>query len=84
MVVTIEPGFYICPAIFTNPTLYSTFKNVVDWERLEQWKDFGGIRIEDDIRCTTDAPENITGMIPKEIEELTNIVGSAQSKRLTT
>ena len=76
MVVTIEPGFYICPAIFSDNTLYETFKNIVNWDRLEQWKEFGGIRIEDDIRCTADTPENITAMIPKKIEALTTIVGS--------
>jgi Xaa-Pro aminopeptidase len=76
MVVTIEPGFYICPAIFADATLYSTFKNVVNWDVLENWKGFGGIRIEDDIRCTTEDPENITAMIPKQIDEITSLVGS--------
>ena len=76
MVVTIEPGFYICPAIFSDPTLHSTFKNVVNWNVLEHWNDFGGIRIEDDIRCTPDAPENLSEMIPKQIEEITTLVGS--------
>ena len=75
MVVTIEPGFYICPAIFADPTLYATFKHVVHWDVLESWKGFGGIRIEDDIRCTTDEPENLTAMIPKQVDELTSIVG---------
>ena len=76
MVVTIEPGFYICPAIFADQTLYATFKDVVNWDVLEHWKGFGGIRIEDDIRCTTEGPENLTAMIPKQIDELTSIVGS--------
>ena len=76
MVVTIEPGFYICPAIFADANLYATFKHVVNWDVLEHWKGFGGIRIEDDIRCTTNKPENLTAMIPKQIDELTSIVGS--------
>ena len=76
MVVTIEPGLYVCSAIFADSNLYSTFKHVVNWDVLESWKGFGGIRIEDDIRCTTDRPENLTGMIPKQVDELSAIVGS--------
>jgi len=75
MVVTIEPGLYICPAIFADPTLHATFKNVVNWDVLEQWKGFGGIRIEDDIRCTNGDPENLTAMIPKEVDDISTLVG---------
>ncbi len=77
MVVTIEPGFYICPAIFADDTLRTQFKSVVNWDRLENWMGFGGIRIEDDIHCAPNGPENLTASIPKSIEELENVVGSA-------
>jgi Xaa-Pro aminopeptidase len=42
----------------------------------ERWKGIG-VRIEDDILCTAGAPENLTAAIPKEIEALERIVGSA-------
>lgn len=77
MVVTIEPGFYICPAIFNEPTLRERFNSVVGWKALEYWQDFGGIRIEDDIRCTDDQPENLTASIPKSIEDIVELVGMA-------
>ena len=77
MVVTIEPGFYICPAIFADSTLQATFKDVVNWDVLEQWKDFGGIRIEDDIRCTDGDPENLTAMIPKEVDDISALIGKS-------
>ena len=32
----------------------------VDWDRIEQFRPFGGIRIEDDVVCTQDAPINLT------------------------
>jgi len=41
----------------------------------DRWKGIG-IRIEDDILCTTGDPENLTGAIPKSIEEIESIVGS--------
>lgn len=42
----------------------------------ERWKGIG-VRIEDDILCTTGDPENLTAAIPKTIEALETIVGSA-------
>ncbi len=41
----------------------------------ERWKGIG-IRIEDDILCTAGDPENLTGAIPKTIDEIESIVGS--------
>jgi Xaa-Pro dipeptidase len=32
----------------------------VDWERVAQFKPYGGIRIEDDVVCTDGEPENLT------------------------
>jgi Xaa-Pro aminopeptidase len=40
-----------------------------------RWKGIG-VRIEDDILCTSGAPENLTPGIPKEIDELETIVGA--------
>lgn len=78
MVVTIEPGFYIVPAILNNPSLREKFGSYLSWEKLEHWNGFGGIRIEDDIRCTKDKPENLTSAIPKDIESLEAIIGISE------
>ena len=80
MVITIEPGFYIVPAILDNAEFRKTFQNVIDWSQVEKWRGFGGIRIEDNIVCTKDnGPENLSEAIPKEIdviEQLRSIVVS--------
>jgi Xaa-Pro dipeptidase len=59
MVVTIEPGLY-----FIDMLLDEVKKNghadSVDWARVEAFKPFGGIRIEDDVACTDAAPLNLT------------------------
>jgi Xaa-Pro dipeptidase len=59
MVVTIEPGLY-----FIDMLLDEVKKNghgdSVDWARVEAFKPFGGIRIEDDVACTDVAPVNLT------------------------
>ena len=73
MVVTIEPGFYIVPAILNNSHLRTVFKDAIYWDHLDQWTGFGGIRIEDDIRVATE-PENLTALIPKSITDLENLI----------
>ena len=41
------------------PALWPQWQNV-DWAAVEQLRAFGGVRIEDDVLCTTGAPENLT------------------------
>lgn len=74
-VVTIEPGFYVVPAILADKELRETFADAIDWDRAAQWAGFGGIRIEDDVLVTADGSDVLTGSIPKEIAELEAILG---------
>ena len=78
MVVTIEPGFYVVPAILDDAALGARFADVLRRDRLEAWRGFGGIRIEDDVRITDGAPEVLTEGIPKAPEDLEALVGSAE------
>jgi Xaa-Pro aminopeptidase len=75
MVVTVEPGFYVIPAILEDPSLRSQFAAQVDFDRAATWAGFGGIRIEDDVIVTDSAPEVITGAIPKTVSALLDAVG---------
>jgi len=59
MVVTIEPGLYFIPTLLAKLQAGPHAK-AVDWDRIEALLPFGGIRIEDDVVCTEDAPENLT------------------------
>jgi Xaa-Pro aminopeptidase len=74
MVVTVEPGFYVVPAILEDPSLRAQFSDLVDFDKAEDWNGFGGIRIEDDVAVTADAPEVITGSIPKTVDDLLKAV----------
>ena len=59
MVVTIEPGIYFADLLLDG-LRQGPHADAVDWDRIEQFRPFGGIRIEDDVVCTGDAPINLT------------------------
>ncbi|MEZ4316531.1 MAG: Xaa-Pro aminopeptidase [Myxococcota bacterium] len=75
-VVTVEPGFYVVPAILHDPVLRERFADLVDFGAAESWLGFGGIRIEDDIAVTAGDPENLTVAVPKAVADVEALVGT--------
>ena len=53
-VVTDEPGIYFIPALIDDWKAKGHCKEFINFDLLETYKDFGGIRIEDDILVTED------------------------------
>jgi Xaa-Pro aminopeptidase len=51
-VLTDEPGIYFIPALIDDWKASGHCKEFLDFDKLETYKDFGGIRIEDDILIT--------------------------------
>ena len=70
MAVTIEPGFYQVPAILNHPDFRSKYCDVVNWDRLAQFQDVRGIRIEDDVLVTNSGAEVLTQDLPTKVEEI--------------
>ena len=69
-VITDEPGCYFIPALIDKWHAEGTCKDFIDFDELEKWKDFGGIRIEDDV-LVTDTGSRILGKpIPKTVKEI--------------
>ena len=71
MVMTVEPGLYFIPALiekWKNEGLNSKF---INFDKLEPYLDFGGIRIEDDI-LITESGNRMLGdeRIPVTVEEI--------------
>lgn len=58
-VVTIEPGLYFIDALL-NKARTSALSAHINWKQVEHFKPYGGIRIEDNVACTTGTPENLT------------------------
>ena len=53
-VVTDEPGIYFIPALIDEWRASGHCKEFLNFDKLETYKDFGGIRIEDDVLITQD------------------------------
>ena len=53
-VMTDEPGIYFIPALIDDWRSQGLHKDFINYDLLETYKDFGGIRIEDDILITKD------------------------------
>lgn len=70
MLVTIEPGFYQVPAILNDPKQRDRYQGVVNWERLAEFSDVRGIRIEDDVLVTDTGTEVLTAELPTAISDI--------------
>ncbi len=67
MVTTVEPGIYFIDALLGDPARREKFAESVVWERVDELRGFGGIRIEDDVLVTDGDPEVLTVAIDKPI-----------------
>jgi Xaa-Pro aminopeptidase len=76
MVVTIEPGFYQVPALLEDPERRERFASLVDWERLGQFSDCRGIRIEDDLLVTAGGAVVLTGDLEKSVGAIEALMGA--------
>ena len=59
MVTTIEPGIYFIDMLLAELKHKPVAKDV-NWEKVDAFRKYGGIRIEDDVVCTEGDPENLT------------------------
>ena len=75
-VMSDEPGIYFIPALIDKCRAEGLYKGIVDYDALDAYRDFGGIRIEDDL-LVTDTGCRIIGdrKIPITVEELEAVVG---------
>jgi Xaa-Pro aminopeptidase len=72
-VVTNEPGIYFIPALIEKWKAEKINAGFINFDRLESYLDFGGIRLEDDILVTETGCEIIGDRIPvtpDEVEEV--------------
>ncbi|MFC3716684.1 Xaa-Pro dipeptidase [Luteimonas soli] len=59
MVVTIEPGIYVIDMLLEK-LKQDGHADAIDWSRIDAFRPYGGVRIEDDVVCTDGEPVNLT------------------------
>jgi len=72
-VVTVEPGIYFIPALIDQWEAEKKFAEFIDYEALKSYRDFGGIRIEDDILITSDGCRVLGTPVPKTVDEIEHL-----------
>ncbi len=66
-VVTNEPGCYFIPALIGQWKSEKKFEEFINYSRVEDYLDFGGIRIEDDVLITDSGSRILGTPVPKTV-----------------
>ncbi|WP_137935934.1 aminopeptidase P family protein [Chitinivorax sp. B] len=74
-VVTVEPGIYFIPTLIDRWQAEDKFTHLINYARFADFRDFGGVRIEDDILITSDGARVLGDPIAKSIAEVEACVG---------
>lgn len=69
-VFTCEPGIYFIPELIDQWKAKKKFKNFIDYDKVEEYRNFGGIRIEDNILVTQNGYKVLGRPIPKEVDDV--------------
>ena len=72
-VVTVEPGIYFIPALIDKWRAENINTRFINFEELEKFRGFGGIRLEDDILITHNGCRRLGSkrlpITPEDVEE---------------
>jgi Xaa-Pro aminopeptidase len=69
-VVTIEPGLYFIPELIDQWRADRRLEPFINYRKVDAYRDFGGIRIEDDVLVTADGRRVLGEPIPKAIGDV--------------
>lgn len=75
-VVTIEPGLYFIPQLIDSWAAEKRLEEFIDYRELAGWKDFGGVRIEDDLLVTAEGHRVLGEPIPKSVADVEALTAS--------
>ena len=69
-VITVEPGLYFIPALIDQWRAEKKLAQFINYDAVETFRDFGGIRLEDDLLVTEDGYRVLGPPIPRTVEEV--------------
>jgi Xaa-Pro aminopeptidase len=74
-VITIEPGIYFIPQLMDLWRSENHCSEFLDFDALDQWRDFGGIRNEEDYLITEDGARRLGKAKPLTVDEVEALRG---------
>ena len=69
-VLTVEPGIYFIPELIDLWKAENKLAAFINYDQVEKYRDFGGVRIEDDVLVTEEGHRVLGKPVPKTIEEV--------------
>ena len=76
-VLTVEPGLYFIPPLIEKWKNADRHAEFINYTKLSEYLDFGGLRLEDDILVTADGNRLLGRPIPVEIAEIESRAGES-------
>jgi Xaa-Pro aminopeptidase len=73
-VMTNEPGVYFIPALIDLWKKANKFAEFINYDKVESYRDFGGVRIEDNILVTPTGHRILGKPIPKTVDEIEGLI----------
>ena len=80
-VLTVEPGIYFIPALIDKWKGEKRLAEFIDYAQVENYRDFTGIRIEDNVLITKDGRRVLGRPIPKKVTDVERTMAAAKKKR---
>lgn len=74
MTLTVEPGLYFIPALIDQWQAEKRYDGLICYDMFQQYRDFGGIRIEDNVLVTATGSQVLGKPIPKTVEDIATIM----------
>jgi len=74
MTITVEPGVYFTPELIEKWQSEQTHASFINFEAAKNYQDVGGVRLEDDFLITEDGNRLLGSEIPKQINEIEEIM----------
>ena len=70
--ITVEPGIYFIDFLMDEAEQSPVLSKYINIQELEQYRGFGGVRIEDDVMVGEDSVESYQMELPRTVEEIEN------------